>query len=135
MFVRKGVVEVEGGREGEKEGGKEGEALWEDALEVGAEDVEEDGGEDGEEGGMVARVVCEPSALAEVSKGLEMRGWRPSLVQFSFLPTTTVEVEVEGEEKGGGEGGAKVGQQLIGLLGALEDDPDVQNVFHNATFV
>ena len=138
MFVRRGLVEVpEEGREA----GRGEEALLEDALEAGAEDVEEDEEEEGEEEGeeepRVTRVYCDPAALAGVRKGLEERGWTPSLVQFSYVPTTWVEVEVE-EEEGKEKGKVAVvtpGQQLLTLLDALEEDPDVQNVFHNARLV
>ena len=139
MFVRRGLVEIpEGGREG----GRGEEALLEDALEAGAEDVEEgeeeeEEGEEGEEEPRVTRVYCEPAALAGVRKGLEERGWAPSLVQFSYVPTTWVEVEVE-EEEGKEKGKVPVltpGQQLLTLLDALEEDPDVQNVFHNARLI
>ena len=101
------------------------------------EDEEEEEGEDGEEEARVTRVYCEPAALAGVRKGLEERGWTPSLVQFSYVPTTWVEVEVE-EEEGKEKGKVAVvtpGQHLLTLLDALEEDPDVQNVFHNARFV
>jgi len=131
-----------------RKGGREGGArrrCWKDALEAGAEDVEEDveedeeeeEGEEGEEEARVTRVYCEPAALAGVRKGLEERGWTPSLVQFSYVPTTWVEVEVE-EEEGKEKGKVAVvtpGQHLLTLLDALEEDPDVQNVFHNARFV
>lgn len=68
----------------------DGEKLLEDALEAGADDVEEEEGEEDEEeegdGGKIVRVYCQPSALAEARKGLEARGWTPSLVQFSYVP-------------------------------------------------
>ena len=135
-----------------------GEKLLEDALEAGAEDVEEDDDDEEEaeevstRGGSVtlslharvpthpiinthvqqpavakvARVYCEPAALAEVRRGLESAGWAPSLVQFSYVPKDYVDVQ----EAADGEGPA-----LIALLDALEEDPDVQNVFHNARLV
>ncbi|KAM3574646.1 hypothetical protein VYU27_003465 [Nannochloropsis oceanica] len=139
MFVRRGLVEIP--EEGREKGRGE-EALLDDALEAGAEDVEGDPEEEWEEGEdepRVTRVYCEPGALAGVRKGLEERGWRPSLVQFAYVPTTWVEVEVEEEEGKEREKGkvavVSPGQQLLTLLEALEEDPDVQNVFHNARLI
>ncbi len=139
MFLRRGLVEIP--EEGREEGRGE-EALLEDALEAGAEDVEgdqEEEGEEGEEEPRVTRVYCEPAALAGVRKGLEERGWTPSLVHFVYVPTTWVDVKIDEEEGKEKEKGKMAvvspGQQLLTLLDALEEDPDVQNVFHNARLV
>ena len=150
MFTRRGLVEIDMLKHRHLPTHTE-EKLLEDALEAGAEDIEEEEEDDEEghthtqEGGeatrgeKITRVYCEPAALAEVRKGLEERGWTPSLVEFSYIPKEYVEVKMPEEEeggKGGGGGGEKeAGLQLANLLDMMEDDPDVIQVSHNAKFV
>ncbi|HHY19391.1 MAG TPA: YebC/PmpR family DNA-binding transcriptional regulator [Firmicutes bacterium] len=83
------------------------------ALESGAVDVvfEEDSIE----------VVTEPDDLEPVEKGLLNVGLKIVHAEVALVPQNTIEISDEDKEK------------LENLLSALEDNDDVQNVWHNAS--
>lgn len=85
--------------------------IMEAAIEVGADDVESD-----EEG---HSVYTSFEAMTEVAAALEKLLGEPELVKAVWKPQNDVPVDAE---KGAG---------LIKLIGLLEDDDDVQNVYSN----
>ena len=85
--------------------------VLEAAIEAGAEDVQSD------ETGHV--VTCAFEDLGEVSKGLEERLGAADSVKPMWKPKTLTSLD---EEKAG---------TLMKLIGILEDDDDVQNVYAN----
>ncbi|EXL10413.1 YebC/PmpR family DNA-binding transcriptional regulator [Aquamicrobium defluvii] len=86
-------------------------AVMEAAIEAGAEDVESD-----EEN---HTIYCAFEAINEVSKGLESALGEASSVKAIWKPQNTVPVD---EDRA---------QSLMKLVGVLEDDDDVQNVYAN----
>ncbi len=88
------------------------EALMEAALEAGAEDVvtNQDGTKD---------VMTRFEDYFAVKEALIAEGFEPSNGEIVMLPSTTIEVDVEGAEK------------LLALVDMLEDLDDVQNVYTN----
>ncbi len=86
-------------------------AMLEVALEVGADDSQSD--EDGH------RFYCDGSALHEVSQSLEDRLGEPRGARLIWRPQNTIGVDDDKAEN------------LLKMLGALEDSDDVQNVYAN----
>ncbi len=105
LFAQKGIVLVEGESLDE-------EKLMEDAFDAGAEDFDLDDG--------MAEVTCEPNALREVSEALAAKGYTVSSAELEYRPGTQVAL--------GGEENLK---NFGLLLEKLEDDDDVQDVWHN----
>jgi YebC/PmpR family DNA-binding regulatory protein len=108
LFSRKGVVLVD-----KKQDGRE---LTEDdvldaVLEAGAEEVN-DNGETWE-------VVTDPSDLVAVRSALQAAGIDYESADMSFLPSTQIELDVDGAKR------------VFKLIDALEDSDDVQNVYAN----
>lgn len=106
MFDRKGVIIVE-------ELGK----LTEDdvmmaALDAGAEDIS---GEDG-----IYEITTAPADITVVREALEKAGIKVESSEVMMVPQNTTAIEGETAEK------------LIRLVETLEDNDDVQNVYHNA---
>ena len=87
------------------------EAMLEAAIDAGADDVVS--GEDGHE------IVCDPAALADVTKALEARFGEPKRSALVWRPQNAVAVDDE------------TGEKLVRLMETLEDHDDVQNVFAN----
>ncbi|MEJ8574071.1 YebC/PmpR family DNA-binding transcriptional regulator [Microbaculum marinum] len=87
------------------------EKVLEAAIEAGAEDVQSD------DSGHV--ILCAFEDLGEVSKALEESLGEAESVNAVWKPKTMTEVD---EDKAG---------TLMKLIGALEDDDDVQNVYAN----
>ncbi|MCP5085825.1 MAG: YebC/PmpR family DNA-binding transcriptional regulator [Rhodobacteraceae bacterium] len=104
MFERKGLVAYPA------EAG-DVDTVFEAAIEAGAEDVESS--EDGHE------IFCEFSDLNEVSNALETALGESETTKLIWKPTTTTELDLDGAQK------------LMKLIGALEDDDDVQTVTAN----
>jgi YebC/PmpR family DNA-binding regulatory protein len=108
LFTRKGVVLLDKVQEGR--------ALSEDdvltaVLEAGAEEVN-DNGETWE-------VVTDPSDLVAARTALQAAGIDYESAEAQFVPSTQVELDVEGAKK------------VFKLIDALEDSDDVQNVYSN----
>jgi YebC/PmpR family DNA-binding regulatory protein len=104
MFEKKGYLVVPKGRGSE-------EALLEVVLEAGGDDVRDDG-ENWE-------ILAPPDRLEAVKDALASRGIQTSTAELSMVPKTTVKIE------------GKKAQQLLGMMEALEDHDDVQNVWAN----
>ncbi|MEU0878476.1 YebC/PmpR family DNA-binding transcriptional regulator [Lentzea sp. NPDC005914] len=104
MFSRKGVVIVP------KTGTSEDDVMLA-VLEAGAEEVNDLG--------EAFEVVSEAGDLIPVRKALQDSGIDYESAESSFLPSVSVQLEVEGAKK------------IFKLIDALEDCDDVQNVFAN----
>jgi YebC/PmpR family DNA-binding regulatory protein len=87
------------------------EAMFEAALEAGADDVVS-GPEEHE-------VITSVEALRDAQKALEAKFGEPTKASIVWRPQTTVAVDDESGEK------------ILRLIGALEDNDDVQNVTAN----
>jgi len=87
------------------------ETMLEAAIEAGADDVVS-GSEEHE-------VITSIEALAEAQKALEARFGEPNKASLVWRPQTTVAVDDE------------AGERILRLIGALEDNDDVQNVTAN----
>lgn len=105
LFQRKGVIVIE--REGLDE-----DKVMEDGLEVGASDFQTD--ED------VFEIDTEPDDFSGVLEALEKKGYEFVSAELEMVPSTTVALADE-------DAAAKMQR----LLDALEDNDDVQNVWHN----
>jgi YebC/PmpR family DNA-binding regulatory protein len=104
MFDRVGVVEFNAGV-------ADADQMLEAAIEAGAEDVvSNDGGHE---------VYTTPDSLNEVSKTLEGRFGEPRKAALLWKPQNNIAVD---DDKG---------EQLLGLIEALEELDDVQNVYAN----
>ncbi len=106
-FDRKGVIVIDNEDEELDE-----DTVMMDALEAGAEDMQSDG--------PVFEVTTDPESFAEVHKALEAKGYTFVSAEVEMVPqnyiTLTKEEDVKMMEK---------------LLSYLEDNDDVQNVWHN----
>jgi YebC/PmpR family DNA-binding regulatory protein len=104
LFDHVGIVEFD------RNVGSE-EALLEAAIEAGAEDVvTSEGGHE---------VVTTVDGLRDVAKALEAKFGEPRKVGLIWRPQSTIAVEDE------------TGEKVLKLVGALEDNDDVQNVYAN----
>lgn len=106
LFEKKGVIMME------SEGVDE-EKLMDDCFEAGAEDYTFDQ-EDGVE------ILTDPYALHDVREALEQKGYEMTSADVDYLPSTTVALTDEDQRK-----------KMNLLLEHLEDNDDVQGVWHN----
>jgi YebC/PmpR family DNA-binding regulatory protein len=104
MFDRVGLIEFD--RKVASE-----DAMLEAALDAGAEDVSTS--EDGHE------IVTTLESLRDVAQALEQKFGEPRRAALVWRPQTTISVDDESGEK------------ILKLVGALEDNDDVQNVYAN----
>jgi YebC/PmpR family DNA-binding regulatory protein len=104
MFERVGVIEFEAKVASE-------ETMLEAAVEAGASDVLSS--ETGHE------VICPADQFAEAVRALEARFGAPRKAMLAWRPQNTIAIDDENGEK------------LIRLIGTLEDNDDVQNVYAN----
>ena len=83
-----------------------------DAFDVGAEDVnfEED----------AIEITCQPNDLRGVREGLEAKGYTLASAEVAQIPSTTTTIT-----------DPELVIKMNKLLDALEENDDVQNVFHN----
>jgi transcriptional/translational regulatory protein YebC/TACO1 len=105
MFNRKGVIIVS------KNGGVTEDKVLESVLDAGAEEVNDIGDS--------FEVVTDPSDLVKVREALQSSGIDYESADSSFLPTLSVPLDAENATK------------LFGLIDAIEDLDDVQNVYGN----
>jgi len=103
IFEKRGVIVVDGQRYGEDD--------LIAAIDAGAEDVREDGD--------LLKVICDPSDLSAVREALERAGVELESSDLAMEPKSTVEI-------GSGEAGT-----LLGLLDALDEQDDVNEVHAN----
>ena len=108
MFDKKGVIIVE------RQGAKDEDELMMLALEAGAEDFSSDD--------EVYEIITLPEDFSKVRETLESNGVIMASAEVSTVPQTVVELELPPANRFGK------------LIDALEDDDDVQNVWHNAEF-
>lgn len=103
MFARQGVLLIEQGDE---------DALMETALEAGAVDfIAEDG---------VFDIRCEPASFSKVRDALEAEGYIFASAEVEYVPSTYTQLTSEDDLK-----------KMTKLLDMLEDNDDVQAVWHN----
>ena len=107
MFTEKGLIEI-----ADEDNEIDEDKLMEDALEAGAADFE---GEDG-----YYSIYTELDDLVSVTEALQGLGYKIESSDRAMIPSTYVDVTDEEDVK-----------MLELLLEKLDDDDDVQNVFHN----
>lgn len=106
LFTEKGIIVIE------NDGKVDEDKLMEDALEAGAEDFSSE-----EE---VFEISTEPDDLGAVREALEAKGYKIVSADRDMIPSTTVTLTNEDDIK-----------NMTLLLEKLEENDDVQNVFHN----
>jgi YebC/PmpR family DNA-binding regulatory protein len=85
-------------------------------IDYGLEELGEGTGENGED---VIVLRCAFADFGSLQKGLEEKGINPLSAELEWIPTTTVELSEE------------QAQDVFKLVDKLEQDEDVQKVFHN----
>lgn len=105
MFEQKGTFLISAEQTDE-------DTLMEVALEAGADDVARDG--------EYFEITCDVAAYSDVKAALAEREIGTESASIAMIPANTV--AVEGEKA----------RQVLGLIDALEDHEDVQNVYTNA---
>ena len=105
MFDRKGQIVIE------KNDAIDEDSLMMQALDAGAEDVQalDD----------VYEILCAPADFAAVRDGLEAEGYAFLSAEVALIPQNTVKLP---DTKA---------QAILNLVEKLEDNDDVQNVYHN----
>ena len=106
-FDRKGVIVINNEDEDLDE-----EIVMMDALDAGAEDFEADG--------PVFEVKTDPDAFTEVLSALEAKGYTFVGAEVEMVPQNYIKLATDDDVK-----------MMEKLLGMLEDNEDVQNVWHN----
>ena len=106
MFDRKGVIEVE------KTDDMEEDDLMMLALDAGADDISDEGD--------VFEITTDPNVLEQVSAALQEAGIEIGEAEVQRVPQTTVTVSAEDAVK------------VNRLLEMMDENDDVQYVFHNA---
>jgi YebC/PmpR family DNA-binding regulatory protein len=104
-FAAKGVILIDAGKVGE-------DRLMEIAIEAGAEDVSQS------EGGW--QVTTEPTEFIAVKDAIEAARIEMVSAELTMVPSMTIAPNVETATK------------VLKLIDALEDNDDVQKVYHNA---
>ncbi len=105
MFDKLGIIEISGDSIDEDD-------LFMTALDAGADDVS---GEDGE-----YEITTSPADFAAVCAALEEAGYTFDSAEISMIPQNTVALDPEKRE------------QVEKMIDMLEDNDDVQDVYHNA---
>ncbi|MCB9229548.1 MAG: YebC/PmpR family DNA-binding transcriptional regulator [Deltaproteobacteria bacterium] len=108
MFHRKGMLVYE------KNQISDGDQFFELALEHGAEDVREDGDQ--------YEIICQPEDFMALKSALDELCPDPAFCEITMIPENPNTVE------------AGKAESLEKLINALEDNDDVQNVYHNGDF-
>lgn len=106
MFHKKGLIVYD------KNDVKDQDKLFEMAIENGAEDVKDEDG--------AVEVSCPPDAFNALKEALDELPFTPSVAEISMVPENYSAVEDEQVES------------LQKMIDLLEDNDDVQNVYHNA---
>ncbi len=105
MFERKGVIVIEG------EGLSEDEVM-EAALEAGADDFTFDGD--------VFEITTDPNTVSAVAEALEAQGYKFLSAQAEYVPSTTSAID-----------DPDMVTKMEKLIDFLEENDDVQNIWHN----
>lgn len=108
MFARKGLILYESSKITDFE------KLFELAIDAGAEDVQENDG--------AYEITCPPNELMNVKAALDTLCDAPDFCESTMLPENKSDIEKD-----------KV-QSLEKLIDTLEDNDDVQQIYHNANF-
>ena len=106
-FDRKGVIIIDN-----EDGDYDEDTVMMDALEAGAADFTADG--------PVFEITTDPDAFNDVIAALEAKGYTFASADISLIPQTYVKLTSEEDIK-----------NMEKLLDMLEDNEDVQNVWHN----
>ena len=106
-FDRKGVIVIDN-----SEGELDEDTVMMDALEAGAADFEADGD--------ALEITCDPDAFNDVVKALEAKGYSFVNAEIEMVPQNYITLTDEGDLK-----------NMQKLIDMLEDNDDVQNVWHN----
>ncbi len=106
-FDRKGVIVIDN-----EEGDLEEEAVMMDALDCGAADFEADGG--------IFEITTEPDDFNAVTAALEAKGYVFAQAVIEMVPQNYITLTGEEDIK-----------NMTKLIDLLEDNDDVQNVWHN----
>ena len=106
-FDKKGVIVIDN-----EEGELDEEVVMMDALDAGAEDFEADG--------PALEIPTDPDAFNDVVKALEGKGYAFVSAQVEMVPQNYIALSGEGDLK-----------NMAKLIEMLEDNDDVQNVWHN----
>lgn len=109
LFKRMGVFRL-------KPEGIEQDALELDLIDFGLEEMGEGTNDKGEP---ILIIRCAFGDFGTLSQALEARGITPISSELEYIPTTTVELD---EERA---------QEVLSLVDKIEQDDDVQRVFHN----
>ncbi|MBQ8917453.1 MAG: YebC/PmpR family DNA-binding transcriptional regulator [Oscillospiraceae bacterium] len=107
MFERKGVIVIDNEDEDLDE-----EKLMEDVFDAGAEDFEMEDG--------MAEVYTAPNDFGAVCAALEQKGYKFLSAEVAQVPSTYTKIE-----------DPELNEKMTKLLDMLEDNEDVQNVWHN----
>ena len=105
LFTQKGVIDI-------SLEDKDADEAMMDALDAGAEDF--DAGED------AAEITTDPDSFSAVCDALEAKGYEFISADLAMVPMTTTRLTDPDQLK-----------QMGKLLESLEDDDDVQNVWHS----
>lgn len=108
MFQRKGVIVFEKEKIGDFD------TFFEKALENGADDVKEEDEQ--------IEVVCETEAFNNLKTALDEICDEPAFCELTWIPDNLNAIDADKVES------------LEKMIGILEDNDDVQNVYHNADF-
>ena len=106
-FDRKGVIVIDN-----EEGDLEEETVMMDALDCGAADFEADGG--------IFEITTEPDDFNAVTAALEAKGYVFAQAAIEMVPQNYITLTGEEDIK-----------NMTKLIDLLEDNDDVQNVWHN----
>ncbi|MCI5690100.1 MAG: YebC/PmpR family DNA-binding transcriptional regulator [Clostridiales bacterium] len=106
-YDRKGVILLDN-----EDGDLEEDAVMMDALDCGASDFEPEEG--------CFTIYTEPDDCGKVAAALEAKGYVPASAQVEMVPQNYVKLTDAGDLK-----------NMEKLIDALEDNDDVQNVYHN----
>lgn len=105
LFSRKGVISLDGEKYAEDQ-------VMEVALEAGADDIVNEGGE--------IVVYTSPEAFEAVLNAINEKGMETDGAEVSMVPESYVDIDKDA--------GGKVSK----MIDRLEENDDVQNVYHNA---
>ncbi len=105
LFSRKGVISLDGEKYSEDQ-------VMEVALEAGADDIVNEGGE--------IVVYTSPEAFEAVLNAINEKGMETDGAEVSMVPESYVDIDKDA--------GGKVSK----MIDRLEENDDVQNVYHNA---
>ncbi|MEG2769306.1 MAG: YebC/PmpR family DNA-binding transcriptional regulator [Oscillospiraceae bacterium] len=105
LFNQKGILLLEAD-------GLDEEKVMEDSFDAGADDF--DMGED------MMEITCEPQNLSSVREALEKKGYKFDTAEVQYIPVTETAITNEDDLR-----------HMGFLLDHLDEDEDVQNVWHN----